>query len=355
MDLRSLFTPEAGQDRRAWLDGVDQRLGEGMDYYLGPTGIPNRVRNLASVFEMFSPAADVADAYDASGQLMRARSIPEGATAGAGMATALASLFVPGNQRAIAQGLDGLGTAARRFGSDQAGSVGRASGETPAAEVARMLREGRAAEVTDDMMARVDPQEMHRLYVGGATGQAMPMDEASRMARAREMGFTTGRNRQDPIAEMRREDNPQLVHYTNQDFDAFRIPERQNRQAIWATPDPSVNLATKDNFQTFADDGVTGIPIMARMTNRVSPYEFRMAGDPMTPGFPRNVTSADVAKANSVGADYAEAGLEYAIFDPRNIRSKFARFDPRLKHLSNLSAGVGGLGLTGLFMGEPTE
>jgi hypothetical protein len=58
----------------------------------------------------------------------------------------------------------------------------------------------------------------------------------------------------------------------------------------------------------------------------------------MTPAFPRNVTAEDVAKANSVGADYAETGLEYAIFDPRNIRSQFARFDPRLSHLSNLTA-----------------
>ena len=32
---------------------------------------------------------------------------------------------------------------------------------------------------------------------------------------------------------------------------------------------------------------------------------------------------------------------------PENIRSQFARFDPRLKHLRNLSAGIGGLGLLG--------
>jgi hypothetical protein len=31
------------------------------------------------------------------------------------------------------------------------------------------------------------------------------------------------------------------------------------------------------------------------------------------------------------------------VFDPANIRSRFARFDPRLAHLKNLSAGAAGL------------
>jgi len=214
----------------------------------------------------------------------------------------------------------------------------RNEAEAVAREILDMRAAGRAGDVTDEMMAQADPQYMF-------ANTPLPMDEASRMARAREDAFTTGRDRQDVMRELRGLDNPQLVHYTNQDFTEFRIPERQNRQAIWATPDPSVNLATKDNFQDFSDEGVVGIPVMGRMTKRVSPYEFRMAGDPMTPGFPRNVTAEDVAKANSVGADYAAAGLEYAIFDPANIRSRFARFDPEFRHLRNLSAGVAGGGL----------
>jgi hypothetical protein len=203
-----------------------------------------------------------------------------------------------------------------------------------------MRAAGRASEVTDEMMAQADPQYMF-------ANTPLPMDEAARAARAEAAGFTTGRDRQDVMRELRGLDNPQLVHYTSQDFDEFRIPERENRKAIWATPDPSVNLATKDNLQDFSDEGAVGIPVMGRMTKRVSPYEFRMAGGPMTAGFPRNVTLEDVAKANSVGADYADAGLEYAIFNPANIRSRFARFDPEFAHLANLNAAnastVGGL------------
>lgn len=39
-----------------------------------------------------------------------------------------------------------------------------------------------------------------------------------------------------------------------------------------------------------------------------------------------------------------------------SIRSRFARFDPRLAHLRNLSAGVGGLGIAlGLQPSEEQE
>jgi len=36
------------------------------------------------------------------------------------------------------------------------------------------------------------------------------------------------------------------------------------------------------------------------------------------------------------------------ILDPANVRSRFALFDPEFKHLRNLSAGVGGMGLLGM-------
>jgi len=38
-----------------------------------------------------------------------------------------------------------------------------------------------------------------------------------------------------------------------------------------------------------------------------------------------------------------ESGWALAMTDPSRIRSRFARFDPRLRHLAHLSAGLGGL------------
>lgn len=101
-------------------------------------------------------------------------------------------------------------------------------GQTQAQEVLDLLKDGRGADVTDAMLAAADDQYLFNNY-------DLPMDEASRVARAREMGFDT-----------------KAYHGT-----------------------PSV----------------------------------------------------------------------FSEFDPTNIRSQFARFDPRLKHLSNLSAGIAGAGM----------
>jgi hypothetical protein len=69
----------------------------------------------------------------------------------------------------------------------------RQAAETPARRIARLLRED-PSQITDDMLGALTPNdnmELARLYDEGATGMPMPMDEASRMARAREMGFDT--------------------------------------------------------------------------------------------------------------------------------------------------------------------
>ena len=54
---------------------------------------------------------------------------------------------------------------------------------------------------------------------------------------------------------------------------------------------------------------------------------------------------------DAAGADSARIysdGVEMrVVMDPTNLRSRFARFDPEFRHLANLSAGIGGLGLLG--------
>jgi hypothetical protein len=114
--IADFFSPQAGQKRRAWLDGKANQAAEAARYYLGPTGIPERAGAAGNVAAMFSPGADMMDAATASGDLMRATSPLEAATAGAGMVGALGSMFIPGNaQRA--------GEALTRFGVDEAGAL----------------------------------------------------------------------------------------------------------------------------------------------------------------------------------------------------------------------------------------
>lgn len=49
--------------------------------------------------------------------------------------------------------------------------------------------------------------------------------------------------------------------------------------------------------------------------------------------------------------DFQDGGEAWnrVVTDPRNIRSRFARFDPRLAHLKNLSAGLAGAAVLPLF------
>ena len=266
--------------------------------------------------------------------------------------------------------------------------------ETPAQSVARLLREGRASEVTDDMMAAVDPQEMARLYETGATGMDMPLDEASRMARAREMGFDT--------------DTP-LYHGTNADVPAFD-PSRAGQvgadfgPASYTTTSPTTasgyagQAINNAQWRALGDEHQTALSewgravvqhgpdapeavqaqgraqsILDRMNAIQADVEsFRAPSDggnvvPILAdqsGFPRyagdgghwyQVNEAAIADARAGGASglrienvidpattsTREAADTVISFDPTRIRSRFARFDPRLRHLANLSAGIG--------------
>ena len=63
---------------------------------------------------------------------------------------------------------------------------------SPARRVADSLASGRVDEVTDEMLGKLTPNdemELFELYQSGATGMDLPMDEASRMARASEKEY----------------------------------------------------------------------------------------------------------------------------------------------------------------------
>jgi hypothetical protein len=263
--------------------------------------------------------------------------------------------------------------------------------ETSAQTIARLLSEGRADEVTDEMMAAADPQEMARLYASGATGMDLPMDEVSRMARAREMEFDV--------------DTP-LYHGTATDFPAFDRESRGGatsalsaRRATWMADNPDVasgyatfaeggpvqrlidasNRAEIDGDYDLAEElmrqaeeleasgaGGAGGNILPLVANR-NRLRFDAEGEKYDAS---DYTLMDrVKEAQNSGysgvqidnfidnADYSDwtDAAHVGIFNPRNIRSRFARFDPRLSHLANLSAGIGGLGLLGYTAMQPEQ
>lgn len=430
--LGDFLSPEAGQKRRAWLDEKLGAADEAMRYYLGPTGVPDKLKAVADALN-YTDAGDMTAAADASRGFWESPSVGNAAELAAA-GGALAIPFV--GARMIDDGVDVLGDALRsgkddigRFAADEDGGVklyrgtnnsgekisggigegylfasphedvarlygdtiseielvdgarilregtkdfsevtGRRRGElirtmrpgeniktaaddaiksaqaagydaveftsmrdmgtailnkdaikqsnlTPAQsqaqEILDMLKAGRGSEVTDDMMAAADDMYLYDNY-------DMPMDEASRMARAREMGFDTD-----------------AYHGTGYGgFDAFSSEESRVGGATYADIDPNVASV----YARYGDTSQV-YPVTMRAD---SPERFDLLSwDPQ-----RETKAFDYARANGHDAYYATDGRRIA-FDPTNIRSRFARFDPRLSHLRNLSAGVAGAAALG--------
>lgn len=345
------FTPEAGQRRRAWLNRQGERALNALGRAVPPATRP-AVGNALMLADMFNPVSGVGEAMLGGRQAYEGQGWDRVQGVGRALSGTAATVAPLG---AGARGVDdaarvvsdaflgwsparqGAADNALAFARDESGALSagaaRAANETPAQEVARLLREGRASEVTDDMMAAVDPQEMYRLYESGATGMDMPMDEASRMARAREMGF-----------------DGEFYHGTqNGSFPAFRTSPHDeiDLAGVSVTPD-----AAEANW--YAANRPDFNPGMDRADPAVLPVTTRgQYGDETDILFaPEDMPTSDIVQGMD-GVDFSQFNERY-VFNPTNIRSRFARFDPRLKHLANLSAGVGAVGV-GSLATQPAE
>jgi hypothetical protein len=254
---------------------------------------------------------------------------------------------------------------------------------TKAQQIADMLANGRAGDVTDDLMAQADPSEMWKLYQSGATGADMPMDAASRMARAEGMGFDTGtplyRGDRDLQAYGRGAPGPRegigVSVSDSPEVAATYVPEGGGMSSLlgrsskpveidgqgnsWRMIEPDTNITTPTNGKTRRLDEVldpeqymsdealqdyqAGLPYARYTTDELSRAMQGKGADRVTfdsikdfGGFGRYMT--DRAK---------EPSRVSMLADPSQLRSKFARFDPRLKHLANLSAGGAGVAYMG--------
>jgi hypothetical protein len=323
MGILDFFSPEAGQERRQWLNRQEDTVENALRGYLGPAANP--IMSAAQIAGLLSPGADLMEGAQYSRDVWNADSAMDAATAGAGLLGATAMMALPGNYNALSEGFGSVvDDMVRAYDPTMMRAGFGAASETPAQQVARMLAEGRAAEVTDDMMARVDPQEMWRLYEAGATGAEMPMDVASRMSRAQDMGFGTDRA---------------LYHGTRADFPAFGETTKGRRAQYFGD-----GVYTADRpYEASSYAGEDGA-VMPLFTNNNSPFVEGVDGQPA------NATQVrpDMIRRNYERQGYDGVSLQRGweiVFDPTNIRSQFARFDPRLSHLANLSAGIGGVGI----------
>jgi hypothetical protein len=264
--------------------------------------------------------------------------------------------------------------------STTTGLLAAAASDTPAQRVARLLREGRADEVTDDLMAQADPQEMFRLYEAGETGMDLPLDEASRMVRAAGQGYDISRP---------------MYHGTDTDFasiDTNMGAGERYRTGFFTSDNPDVAASYAPNrdlgrilpvFSRASDQGVVvdaqganwnriGASSPARMRNSALENEFpelsdagnaysffprmyddlmglrelstnamarerRFEGDPSIT-FENVIDRGPYSLTNDQALSASQPSRVAVDFYPQNIRSRFARFDPRLRHLANLNA-----------------
>lgn len=190
-----------GQDRTRWLyDMLDAYVADPINYYLGPTGIPERAQTLGRALE-YTDAGDYLEATNAGRALWDDPGVGNALRAAGAMGAAAIPIA---SAKMVNDGVDVAGDAWRslqddwgKFWADEDGALalGREP-ETPAQEVARLLREG--GEVTEEIYGRLGPadhMELTDLYndPSAPTGMYLPQDEASRMARAREMGHDVDR------------------------------------------------------------------------------------------------------------------------------------------------------------------
>ena len=207
----------------------------------------------------------------------------------------------------------------------------RNEAERMARQILEMRAAGRAGEVTDAMMAQADPQYMFN-------NTPLPMDEASRMARAGEMGFGEGG-----------------LHgtVTSKDFPAFRSDretyvaplsdEGLDLVAQFSTADQGRILPllhTSNILDTSSPDGMFQ---QRRDMQRI--YDEQGLGDFRTgdKGLPSWMDTAAINAAKDAGyggirLDERDWVNSTAVYDPTKIRSRFARFDPEFSHLANLNA-----------------
>jgi hypothetical protein len=174
------------------------------------------------------------------------------------------------------------------------------------------------------------------------------MDTPSRMARADEMGadpmddFYHGTAREGYV------DTTDIVS-----FDPERVGDRWNADSrgfsmTTAPRDANYYASRSDSSKGDMGDGAVYplIDLSKKPLNmRVGPLDGTISAWDNRPEDTYDV----IDQGGFDAVDLRSDGVKMRVsMDPTNIRSRFARFDPRLSHLSNLSAGVAGAGAVGL-------
>jgi len=348
--LWEFLSPEAGQKRRAWLD---ETIGGAVEYATPPEmrqllGLASEVNPVVSMERAGTAAKTVANPNATGWE--RVGAVGDVASNMAGVLAPIAGAGKAGTTgvQAVTDALTGVSMAPRaavgNFVADQSGKLSLGAGDAVTergAAVMDMLKTGRAADVTDEMLDLGDSTLNARLNEYLYQNYDLPMDTASRMDRAKGIGMDT--------------ETP-LYHGTANDFPSFDANRIGARETGWygdgvystAMPDLANEYTKSARFDVGGESNV--MPVHVRRGQ-----EYVWGSNPIatsraeSKAFKSNLSKNGydgVRVPNDYGDDLLTpqeaANYEVVTFDPKNIRSKFARFDPRLAHLKNLSAGAAG-------------
>jgi hypothetical protein len=243
---------------------------------------------------------------------------------------------------------------------------------SPAQKIADLLSSGRADDVTDEMLSKLtaqDNSELFDLYQSGATGMDLPMDEASRMARAEAAGFDVNKSLYHGTnsdingfsGNVFSSDNPTLASTYNKGLEGAGIYPIMAKSKLGDTlvegggagwsqlnvsdvKDPAVaewldwaegqKISTREIETAASREGRSGVQFKDIVDTGAgfNSNKFKNLG---------YTKEQERALQKQYMEDLSKPSNVDVRLSPNLVRSKFARFDPRLASLKNLSAGVG--------------
>jgi hypothetical protein len=218
-----------------------------------------------------------------------------------------------------------------------------------------LLREGKVEEA-EALLNFADDRRLYQLYERGEVGLDLPMDFESAQARGREMGFVEeyfkGMYPYDPDTVPVRNWRGEIIEGADRtpreltsinrptDFPSFNRGEPGYQIAGVMGRDPSV-------ARVFAGPEGAVYPLQVRHGRvydmdaegrRAGLTHFEETGRPFRDEMRSGAYDTGVIRNTSDEGDIA------FVLRPENIRSRFARFDPRFAGSRNLMAGFGGAG-----------
>ena len=263
--------------------------------------------------------------------------------------------------------VDALGNRIGSLGNIGPGKPKLTPTQRQAQDILDLLSEGRANEITDEMMTMPNGTDQANFNMYLADNYDLPMDEASRMAQADEMGLNRDVYHGDEYTGRSEAFN----RPNERAYFAYDPHDAGDYASYWTNPNPEKgrlfgegaqiqNVMVRAQNRAVADDISSAYEEVSGMDRGylsdeswsplhpdLSEYSTETADELQRRGFD-SVFHAD--DSTPLNGDYVDT---IAILDPPgNVRSKHARMDPRLKHLSHLSAGVGGLGLLPYFQDQ---